>query len=137
MTVLRAAVAIVLAAAIGQAAAQQRVSFPSQDGPGNAPVVLIGYFFPAPTSPAPAVALFHGCGGAYDRSGALAKRMREYAELFNGLGLHALVVGGDAPTLADGIGFDRADVRRLQLIASDVEGDEIFLHYRVLRGGER
>jgi len=48
-----------------------------------------------------------------------------------------LVVGGDAPTLADGIGFDRADVRRLQLIASDVEGDEIFLHYRVLRGGER
>ena len=97
MTVLRAAVAIVLAAAIGQAAAQQRVSFPSQDGPGNAPVVLIGYFFPAPTSPAPAVALFHGCGGAYDRSGALAKRMREYAELFNGLGLHALVVDSLTP----------------------------------------
>lgn len=45
-----------------------------------------------------------------------------------------LVVGGDAPSLADGIGFDRADVRRLELVASDVEGDEIFLHYRVRRG---
>jgi riboflavin-specific deaminase-like protein len=44
------------------------------------------------------------------------------------------VVGGDAPSLADGPGFDRADVRRLQLVASEVEGDEIFLHYRNLRG---
>ena len=48
-----------------------------------------------------------------------------------------LVVGGPAPSLADGIGFDRADVRRLQLVASDVEGDEIFLHYRVRRGEAR
>ena len=45
-----------------------------------------------------------------------------------------LVVGGDAPSLVDGAGFDRADVRRLELVASDVEGDEIFLHYRVRRG---
>jgi len=113
MTVLRAAVAIVLAAAIGQAAAQQRVSFPSQDGPGNAPVVLIGYFFPAPTSPAPAVALFHGCGGAYDRSGALAKRMREYAELFNGLGLHALVVDSLTPRYEKELCTQRTGSRRV------------------------
>lgn len=46
-----------------------------------------------------------------------------------------IVVGGDAPTLADGAGFDRDDVRRLRLVASEVEGDEIFLHYRNLRGG--
>jgi len=46
-----------------------------------------------------------------------------------------IVVGGPAPTLADGAGFDRADVRRLALIASETEGDEIFLHYRNLRGG--
>jgi riboflavin-specific deaminase-like protein len=45
-----------------------------------------------------------------------------------------IVVGGDAPSLADGPGFDRADVRRLQLVASAVEGDEIFLHYRNVRG---
>ena len=48
-----------------------------------------------------------------------------------------IVVGGDAPTLADGVGFDRADVRRLELVRSDVEGDEIFLHYRVRRGEAR
>jgi 2,5-diamino-6-(ribosylamino)-4(3H)-pyrimidinone 5'-phosphate reductase len=45
-----------------------------------------------------------------------------------------IVVGGPAPSLADGVGFDRADVRRLQLVASEVEGDEIFLHYRNRRG---
>ncbi len=46
-----------------------------------------------------------------------------------------LVVGGDAPTLADGAGFDRDDVRRLTLMSAEVEGDEVFLHYRNLRGG--
>ncbi|HEY2561885.1 MAG TPA: dihydrofolate reductase family protein [Caldimonas sp.] len=45
-----------------------------------------------------------------------------------------MVVGGPAPSLADGVGFDRSDLRRLQLVASEVEGDEIFLHYRNLRG---
>jgi riboflavin-specific deaminase-like protein len=45
-----------------------------------------------------------------------------------------IVVGGDAPSLVDGAGFDRADVRRLELVASEVEGDEIFLHYRNVRG---
>ena len=44
-----------------------------------------------------------------------------------------IVVGGDAPSLADGAGFDRAEVRRLQLVASEIEGDEVFLHYRNLR----
>ena len=44
-----------------------------------------------------------------------------------------IVVGGDAPALVDGAGFDRADVRRLALVASEVEGDEVFLHYRNLR----
>jgi 5-amino-6-(5-phosphoribosylamino)uracil reductase len=46
-----------------------------------------------------------------------------------------IVVGGPAPSLVDGAGFDRADVRRLALIASEVEGDEVFLHYRNLRRG--
>jgi 2,5-diamino-6-(ribosylamino)-4(3H)-pyrimidinone 5'-phosphate reductase len=47
-----------------------------------------------------------------------------------------IVVGGDAPTLVDGAGFDRADVRRLQLVASEVEGDEVFLHYRNIGKGQ-
>jgi riboflavin biosynthesis pyrimidine reductase len=51
------------------------------------------------------------------------------------LTLCPIVVGGDAPTLADGAGFDRDDVRRLRLLASEVEGDEVFLHYQVVRGG--
>ena len=47
-----------------------------------------------------------------------------------------IVVGGPAPSLVDGAGFDRADVRRLRLVSSEVEGDEIFLHYRNVRAGE-
>jgi 2,5-diamino-6-(ribosylamino)-4(3H)-pyrimidinone 5'-phosphate reductase len=47
-----------------------------------------------------------------------------------------IVVGGDAPSLVDGAGFDRADVRRLRLVASEVEGDEVFLHYRNQRNGD-
>ena len=76
------------------ASAEERVSFPSLDGAGNAPVVLTGVFFAAPAAsgPAPAIAMFHGCGGAWDKRGELAQRMRDYAALFNGLGLHVLVV---------------------------------------------
>jgi len=92
MTAPRAIVALVFALLTTLATAQERVSFPSYDGAGNAPVVLSGYFFGAATSPAPAIAMFHGCGGAYDKQGALSRRLREYAELFNGLGLHVLVV---------------------------------------------
>ena len=44
-----------------------------------------------------------------------------------------LVVGGPAPSLADGEGFDRDRLRRLELVSAEVEGDEIFLHYRSRR----
>ena len=74
------------------ATAAERVSFPSLDGAGNAPVVLTGHFFAAAAPYAPAIAMFHGCDGPYDKSGALSRRMREYTELFNSLGLHVLVV---------------------------------------------
>jgi len=115
MTWLRATLALVLATAIGHASAQQRVSFPSLDGPGNAPVVLIGYFFPAPRSPAPApaIAMFHGCGGAYDRTGALVKRLRDYAELFNGLGMHVLVVDSLTPRYEKELCTQRNGKRRV------------------------
>ena len=36
--------------------------------------------------------MFHGCVGAYHNRGALSRRMREYAELVKGLGMHVLVV---------------------------------------------
>ncbi len=44
-----------------------------------------------------------------------------------------LVVGGEAPTLADGAGFDLAGAPRLRLRSAEVEGDEAFLHYDVRR----
>jgi 5-amino-6-(5-phosphoribosylamino)uracil reductase len=46
------------------------------------------------------------------------------------LTLCPLVVGGDAPSLADGSGFDLAELRRLRLVAAEPVGDEVFLHYR-------
>jgi 5-amino-6-(5-phosphoribosylamino)uracil reductase len=51
------------------------------------------------------------------------------------LTLCPLVVGGDAPSLADGPGFDLADARRMQLLAAEPEGDEVFLHYAAVRKG--
>ncbi|MEO8079001.1 MAG: dihydrofolate reductase family protein [Caldimonas sp.] len=44
-----------------------------------------------------------------------------------------LVVGGQAPTLADGAGFDLAGATRLRLRSAEVEGDEAFFHYDVRR----
>lgn len=44
-----------------------------------------------------------------------------------------LVIGGPAPSLVDGAGFDIATMRGLKLLASAVEGDEIFLHYAVTK----
>lgn len=78
----------------------ERVSFPSLDGAGHAPVVLTGLFFKAAAAkaePAPAVVLLHGCGGAWDARGKLTRRYQDYAALFNGLGLHALVVDSLTP----------------------------------------
>jgi Dienelactone hydrolase and related enzymes len=98
---------------VGSAAADERVSFPSLDGPGNAPVVLIGHFFAASTSPAAAIAMFHGCSGPYDRRGALAKRMREYVELFNGLGMHVLVVDSLTPRYEKELCTQRTGKRRV------------------------
>ena len=51
------------------------------------------------------------------------------------LTLCPLVVGGDAPSLADGPGFDLAGLRRLRLLAAEPVGDEVFLHYEAIRQG--
>ncbi len=47
-----------------------------------------------------------------------------------------LVIGGDAPSLADGTGFDLATSRRLRLLSHAAEGDELFLHYAVTRADQ-
>ena len=89
---LRGVLGIAVAAAAVLAQAEERVSFPSLDGEASAPVVLTAFWFKAPTSPAPAVALLHGCSGIYDRHGELVKPLRDYAALFNGVGYNVLVV---------------------------------------------
>ena len=57
--------------------------------------------------------MFHGCGGAYDRRGALNKRLRDYAELFNGLGMHVLVVDSLTPRYEKELCTQRAGKRRV------------------------
>ena len=49
------------------------------------------------------------------------------------LTLCPLVVGGPAPSLVDGPGFDLADVRRMRLVSAEPEGDEVFLRYQAIR----
>jgi dienelactone hydrolase len=110
---LRAAIACVLLSWLACASAEERVSFPSLDGPGNAPVVLTGHFFAASAASAPAVAMFHGCGGPYDRKGALTRRMRDYAALFNRLGMHALVVDSLTPRYEKELCTQRTARRRV------------------------
>jgi riboflavin-specific deaminase-like protein len=51
------------------------------------------------------------------------------------LTLCPLVVGGDAPSLADGSGFDLAELRRMRLLTAEPAGDEVFLHYQAIRKG--
>jgi 5-amino-6-(5-phosphoribosylamino)uracil reductase len=51
------------------------------------------------------------------------------------LTLCPLVVGGDSPSLADGAGFDFAELRRFRLVAAEPAGDEVFLHYRATGTG--
>ena len=47
-----------------------------------------------------------------------------------------LLVGGPAPSLVDGAGFDFAELRRLRLLSAEQEGDELFLHYAAARAQE-
>lgn len=45
-----------------------------------------------------------------------------------------LIGGRNAPTLVDGLGFTRDQMKRLHLLSAEVIGDEIFLHYSVQQG---
>ena len=88
-----------LGAATVTVQAQILVEFESQDRPRGQPVRLKAFWIPATgaTGRAAAVALFHGCGGPYDRSGRLSPRLRDYAALLNQQGMHALVVDSLTP----------------------------------------
>ncbi|MDQ2926988.1 MAG: dienelactone hydrolase family protein [Pseudomonadota bacterium] len=104
---------IVVAAMFVSAQAEERVSFPSLDGEASAPIVLTALWFPATASPASAIALFHGCGGIYDRRHELNKRMRDYAALFNAAGYHVLVVDSLTPRYETELCTQRIGKRRV------------------------
>lgn len=95
---LRRWAAAALLAVAGACHAQVPVAVPTADvsrGPG---LMLKGFWFQAPVAQAaPAVVLLHGCSGPYDRHGRLGSRMVEYAELFNRLGVHAMVLDSFTP----------------------------------------
>lgn len=115
---MRIALFLALCLALARSAgAEERVSFPSLDGAANAPVVLTALWFPAANAsaiaPAPTVALFHGCGGAFDRRGQLSRRMREYAALFNRAGYSALIVDSLGPRYEVELCTQRAGSRRV------------------------
>jgi dienelactone hydrolase len=92
--------ALFLALCLGHspAAAQQKVEVPSLDAPDGKAVRLPGFWFPAAGEGArPTIVMLHGCGGPYDRKGALSVRMRNYARLFNEERWHVLVVDSFTP----------------------------------------
>jgi dienelactone hydrolase len=62
-------------------------------------LALLGHWFPVKASPkpAPAVLLLHGCGGPYDKKGALSERMLNYVSVLNAEGWHALVLDSLTP----------------------------------------
>jgi dienelactone hydrolase len=81
-----------------RAAQPQPVSVPSLDRPSGAAVLLPAYWFAAPgAAPAPALVMFHGCGGLYDERGRLASRYIELAARLNALGIHALATDSFTP----------------------------------------
>jgi dienelactone hydrolase len=90
--------ATLLTLAAGAARAEP-VQIPSLDQHGGQPLALLGHWFPVKASPkpAPAVLLLHGCGGPYDKKGALSERMLNYVSVLNAEGWHALVLDSLTP----------------------------------------
>lgn len=110
-----AALALVLLAGAATAA-QQRVAFDSLDRDADGtPVRLSAEWFAAGEHGAPAAVLLHGCGGAYERSGRLGERMRDYAALLNAQGFHALVVDSLGPRGEREICTQRLGTRRITM----------------------
>ena len=76
---------------------QQRLTLPSLDRVDGTPVQLVVHWFSAGARKAPAVALFHGCNGAYDRQGRLDRRMLDTSAFLTARGFHVLVVDSLTP----------------------------------------
>lgn len=71
----------------------ERLSVPSLDTVGGAPIALDGWWYPAVVEgAAPVVLMLHGCGGMLNGRGEPSQRIREYAAFLNAQGWHALAL---------------------------------------------
>ena len=110
----RAAALCIVVLRCSVAVAQVDVTLPSHDTVLGSPVMLKAHWFAvAASAPAPAVVMLHGCGGAYDPRGRLGERMRDDAALFNGKGVHALIVDSLNPRGQKEICTQKIGTRRI------------------------
>jgi dienelactone hydrolase len=99
-SLLRRVAQVLLLLLAASAGAHERVVFPSLDPPSGPPVMLVGHWFAAGglDTPGPAVALFHGCSGPYEREGGpLDHRTRDYIVWLHARAFHVLVVDSLTP----------------------------------------
>ncbi|MFM2449299.1 MAG: hypothetical protein RIS44_1749 [Pseudomonadota bacterium] len=79
------------------ALAQQEITIPA-DAKAPQGLKLKAHWFPVattsnePAAKKPAMVLLHGCGGLYDRKGALSSRYTEYITVLHDAGMHALLL---------------------------------------------
>ncbi|HRK38388.1 MAG TPA: dienelactone hydrolase family protein [Burkholderiaceae bacterium] len=63
----------------------------------------------------PAVLMLHGCGGMLDKQGGLSVRMREYAQMLNAQGWHALALDSLMPRGEQSICTQRTGTRQVTM----------------------
>ncbi len=127
----RAIIALVLLFNAGVCAwAQQEVHFDSTDaGAETAPTHLRGYLYkPDTTGRSSAVVLLHGCGGLYNRrSGAIAVKMRFWAQYLSEQGYVALLVDSFGPRGLTEICTRRGALDARKVRSHDAYGALIYL----------
>ena len=111
-----APVSAIAVSAQAAASAPQWASW-SATGPKGA-TVLRAWWSPAVSQVAgdkPAVLMLHGCGGMLNKAGEPSARMREYAQMFNAKGWHALAVDSLTPRGETELCTQRAAGRRVKV----------------------
>lgn len=94
------ALAVALLIVAGVAQAQEKVQFLSfyDNGAGQSPTRLDGYFYPTnQPGPRPAVVLLHGCFGMFDKPGVISSVQQQWAKQLTAAGNHVLMVDSNTP----------------------------------------
>ncbi len=94
------ALSVAMLVVAGAARAQVKVQFLSfyDNGAGQNPTRLDGYFYPASQpGPRPAVVFLHGCFGLFDAPGVISSVQRQWAKQLNSAGNQVLMVDSNTP----------------------------------------